>query len=241
MFPTGRVREAVRAAVLDAWAVLLPTECSGCGRSDRALCAACLAALRAEPLAAFRDDLTIWSAVDYTEVTGRVLVAYKDGGRTDAAPALAAALRAAVGAALAATATPDEPGAAGAGILLATVPSSRRAWRARGFHPVDRLLGRAGLRPTPLLRQSGRILDQVGLGKAERLDNRRGSMIATRPLTGSRIVLVDDIVTTGATLLEARRAIRQAGGEVLAAATVAHTRRRQPDNPSPGDTHRPML
>ena len=238
MFPSGRLRQALRAAVLDAWAVLLPTECSGCGRPDRALCAACRAALLPEPRAAFRDDLTIWSAVDYTEVTGRVLVAYKDGGRTDAAPALAAALRSAVRAALAATAAPggSAPGgsAAGDGILLVTVPSSRRAWRLRGFHPVDGLLGRAGLRPTPLLRQSGRILDQVGLGKAERLDNRRGSLVATRPLTGSRVVLVDDIVTTGATLLEARRAIRQAGGEVLAAATVAHTRRRQPDVPQSG-------
>lgn len=233
MFPSGRLRQAMRAAVLDAWAVLLPTECSGCGRPDRALCAACRAALLPEPRAAFRDDLTIWSAVDYTEVTGRVLVAYKDGGRTDAAPALAAALRSAVRAALAATAAPGGS-AAGGGILLVTVPSSRRAWRVRGFHPVDGLLGRAGLRPTPLLRQSGRILDQVGLGKAERLDNRRGSLVATRPLTGSRVVLVDDIVTTGATLLEARRAIRQAGGEVLAAATVAHTRRRQPDVPQSG-------
>ena len=220
----GWVRQAVRAAVLDAWAVLLPAECSGCGRPDRALCAACTAALRAEPRPSTRGELTVWSAVDYSDVTGRVLVGFKDGGRTDAAPALAAALSAAVAAVLAATAG-TEPG-----ILLVTVPSSRRAWRARGFHPVDLLLARGGLRPSALLRPAGRVADQVGLGRDQRLDNRHGSLVAARDLTGCRIVLVDDIVTTGATLREAARAIRRAGGEVVGAATVAETRRHHPDN-----------
>jgi len=223
------VRAAARAAVLDAWAVLMPTECSGCGRADRALCSACAGALAGTPTAADRDDLTVWSALDYSDVVGRVLVAYKDGGRTDAAPALAAALRLAVGAALRAAQPSSPPGPAVGGILLVTVPSSRRAWRVRGFNPVDLLLRRAGLRPTVLLRPRLTVADQVGLGRQQRLDNRIGSLVATRSLRGSRIVLVDDIVTTGATLLEARRAIRQAGGEVVGAATVAETRRRHPD------------
>lgn len=221
------VREAARAAVLDAWAVLMPTQCSGCGTPDRALCASCLSALRAQPRAAYREDLTVWSALEYTEVVGRVLVAYKDGGRTDAAPALAAALRGAVAAALAAADDPC-PAQPPGGIVLVTVPSTRRAWRARGFHPVNLLLRRAGLRGNTLLRPHAGVADQVGLGRQQRLDNRSGSLVATRPLAGCRIVLVDDIVTTGATLLEARRAVRQAGGEVVGAATVAETRRRHP-------------
>jgi hypothetical protein len=139
-------RSALQEALLDAWAVLMPTECSGCGSPDRALCPACACALHAAPKPATRGTLTVWSALDYSDVVGRVLVAYKDGGRTDCARPLAVALRAAIAAALAAA----EPGSGG--ILLVTVPSSRRAWRARGFHPVDLLLKRAGLTPTRLLR-----------------------------------------------------------------------------------------
>lgn len=219
-------RWSLKDAVLGAWAVLMPTECSGCGRPDRALCDACAAALRPAPAQARRGSLTVWSALDYTDVVGRVLVAYKDGGRTDAAPALAVALAAAVAAALAA-AGPDC-----SGIVLVTVPSSRRAWRARGFHPVDLLLARAGLRPARLLRprRRVRVADQVGLGRDQRLLNRGGTLAATRPLAGQVVVLVDDIVTTGATLLEARRALHEAGADVFGAATVAETRRHLPDS-----------
>lgn len=199
----------------------MPTECSGCGLPDRALCGACLAALAPQVHSSERAGVLVWSALDYSGVARRVLGAFKDGGRTDAAGALAAPLRAAVAAALAPV--PDGPG-----VHLVTVPSSRRAWRIRGYHPVELLLGRSGLRTTRLLRTVGETQDQVGLGSAERGQNRTGSLVAHRSLRGFRVLVVDDILTTGATVLEVRRAVLAAGGEVVGVATLAETRRRFP-------------
>ncbi|MDJ0349874.1 phosphoribosyltransferase family protein [Cryobacterium sp. PH29-G1] len=221
------VRDRLAGAARDAWSVLLPTECSGCGAVDRALCAACRVALRPAVHSVTRDDAVIWSALTYEGVARHVISAYKDGGRTDAAAALAAPLRAAVVAALAAH--PDDVDCSTRrGIQLVTIPSSSQAWRERGYHPVDALLHRAGLHPVAALTQRREALDQVGLGRAERVANKSNSLIARRPLAGTRVLLVDDIVTTGATLLEARRAVFAAGGTVIALATLAETRRRLP-------------
>jgi len=214
---------AVRHAVLDAWAVVLPTECSGCGAADRGLCDACRAALLPAVHPCHRDGVLVWSALDYSGVARQVIGAYKDGGRTDAASALAVPLGLAVAAALAAP-----PATGRGGVHLVTIPSSPRAWRARGFHPVELLLARAGLAPTSVLRQSGDAVDQVGLGQAARGANRAGSLVACRPLDGFRCVVVDDILTTGATILEARHAVLRAGGDVVGLATLAETRRHHP-------------
>lgn len=228
----------IRRAVLEAWAVALPTECSGCGAPDQSLCPACREALRPRVHASERDGITVWSALDYSGVARRVIGAYKDGGRTDAARALAPALRAAVAAALG-DALPT--GAGRADVHLVVIPSSRSAWRIRGFHPVSLLLRRAGLAPTPVFRRAAAAADQVGLGREARARNKRGSLVARRALGGFRFVIVDDILTTGATVQEARRAVLQAGGEVVGVATLAETRRRHPAMMRSQETRRQKL
>lgn len=227
-----------RRALQDAWAVLAPTQCSGCGSPDLPLCAGCRVSLDAPVHSCRRGDATIWAALDYSGVVRRILGNFKDGGRTDAAAALAVPLRQAIVQALTsidpARIDPERIDSApkvpsGAGVHLVMIPSTAAAFRARGYHPVELLLRQAGLAATPVLELVSTTADQVGLDREERARNKTGSLRARRSLTDFRCLIVDDILTTGATVLEARRAISAADGEVLGIATLAETRRRIPD------------
>lgn len=219
----------VREAMLDAWAVLAPTECIGCGTPDRALCGACRAELEAAPTVREtlrRDDgseLEVWRAFDYGGVPRSILLAFKDGGRTDAAPALAAVLHRLVRAALAA-APPELRGR----VEFAAIPSSRAAFRRRGYRHVPLLLLRAGFRDAGLLRTTRQTRDQSDLDTTSRFANRAHSLTARPAAAGRAVIIVDDIVTTGATVLEADRAFRARGCQVLCVVALARTGRRLP-------------
>ena len=223
-------------ALGEALAVLFPTACSGCGAADAALCAACRAALRARVHHVERDGFTAWAALEYAGPVRSVIAAYKDGGRTDAAPALAAALRHAIGAALlhGMSTRPDMPRDvhisacvdASAGVHLVSIPSSAAAWRSRGYHPVNLLIARCGLRPWAVLEGVGEAVDQVGLTRQQRALNKAGSLRSRHHLDGQSFLLVDDILTTGASIREAMRALSAAGGTVIGVAALAETPRR---------------
>ncbi|MEP6797352.1 MAG: phosphoribosyltransferase family protein, partial [Lapillicoccus sp.] len=79
--------------------------------------------------------------------------------------------------------------------------------------------------------------DQAGLGQEARARNLAGAYAVrsarTPGLVGRRVVLVDDVMTTGATLVEAARALRAAGAVVEAAVTLAATARRPREPPGP--------
>ncbi|MFF2370101.1 ComF family protein [Agromyces sp. NPDC058110] len=109
------------------------------------------------------------------------------------------------------------------GVLIATIPSTAAARRARGYSPVPALLAACGLRATPVLRLARDRDDQAGLGAEARAANARGGLVAPRRLDGRRYLLVDDVLTTGSTLREARRALVAAGASVVAVAVLAET------------------
>lgn len=234
----------VRESLLDAAAVVLPIRCSGCGGPDRGLCAACRRELAPRVTSRAVDGIPVWSALEYSGTARRVLLAYKESGRVDAASALSRALRAAVVEALRSAQAPaarsmvDRAGH-GRGredaLLPVLVPSTAAARRRRGFHPTGTVLARAHILVPPLwraLRLTRQTRDQAGLSSAGRAVNRQGSMVASARLRGRRCLIVDDIVTSGATITEAARAIDAAGGRVVGAATIAGTpRRRLPQLP----------
>ncbi len=240
----SRVPPAVRAALLDALAVVAPVTCAGCGAPDRAVCPACRAAIPCPPLVRRlalpavpapcgrvpARGVPVGCGSAYAPPWPRLLSALKEEGRTDAARALAPTLIRAVRAAVVAA----EHGAAGTTAArpldVIPVPTPAASLRRRGYAPVEVLLARAGMRPLRAhglpglrchpLRFTRRPADQAGLGVAARAANVDGCLAARIDLAGRRILVVDDVLTTGATLRETCRAIRAAGGEVVACAVL---------------------
>ena len=211
-----------RDALLDALALVLPVECAGCGAPDRSLCAGCRAALAGEPQShRLADGTPATSALDYEGPVRRAILALKESGRTDVAPALSVPL------ALAMTeAVTGARGVAGPPVETLLVPTGRAAFRRRGYDPLALLVRRAGVPHARVLTQIRASTQQKHLALDERSRNRAGTMRATRPLDGRRFLLVDDVLTTGSTLAEAARAVRAEGGEIVAVATLAYTRKR---------------
>lgn len=206
----------LKSALLDAWAVLMPVECGGCGADDRSICTTCISAI--VPVTTPRSSasgLTVFTALTYEGIVRRLILAMKEQNRTDVARALAIPLSAAVTRGL----------ALGDGVELVAVPSSRAAYRRRGYDPVSLMLRHGGHRASRVLVSVRSATRQKLLGVEDRATNMRGSLRARTPLGGRRFLIIDDVLTTGATLAEAARAIRAAGGEVVGAATLAFTPR----------------
>lgn len=210
----------VREALLDAWALVQPIECLGCGALDRAICRECRSALRAVEPRVVRCDagvpVPVWVAADYAGPVRSAILALKEHGRLDAARALSPALLAAVDAAARSAAAPQ-------GLELARIPTTRLALARRGLDPVDEVLRAARLPSATPLRavRQWRAGEQKQRDRVGRLAAASGRYRSRRHLHDRRLILVDDVVTTGATLAAAVAAVREAGGEVLACAAIA--------------------
>jgi predicted amidophosphoribosyltransferase len=249
MFPGGSALAAVVS-------LALPRRCAACAATDVALCHGCRAEVvaclwdggprRARPVPQPAGLPPVHAAGRFEGSLATLVTAYKDEGRRDVAPLLATLLADAVDTTLVGVPVLQRVLAAGDGpVLLVPVPSSAASRRRRGDAPLDHLAALAvrgfAEREVVLadaLRLHRRVADQAGLDAAGRHLNVEHSMAVrpgwTQALPRATCVLVDDVLTTGATLVEAARALRAGGAGAVAAATICATqrRRRAPSDPT---------
>ena len=115
-------------------------------------------------------------------------------------------------------------------LLLLPVPLHKNRRSSRGFNQAELIVRAARkhlppeleLATTVLIRQRETI-SQVGLSREERIENMRGAFRVSDAarVRGRRVIVVDDVMTTGTTLSECARVLKQAGADKVWAATVA--------------------
>lgn len=201
--------------------LLVPPACHGCGREGapgRPLCAECQAGLRwlGVERMALTDDLVAWAPLAYEGAARDLVRALKFRGALRLAGPMAAAI-----------AANAPPGALGGGTLV-PVPLHGGRRRRRGFNQAEELAlaleARTGTPVVDCLRRSAARGQQVGRGRIERLEAlehaielRGGAVAPVAP------VLVDDVLTTGATLRACAAALLSRGSGPVRAVTYART------------------
>ncbi|MET3718282.1 MULTISPECIES: phosphoribosyltransferase family protein [unclassified Arthrobacter] len=250
-----KVADHVMRAAVELLALAVPVDCVCCGAEDLALCVACERQVRLLTRHPFRAEeqapalmtvdggiiLPVVAAGVYREELAQALLSFKRHGQHQLNSVLAKGLGQGIGAA-----------AAGVdGVCLVPVPSSTGAFVKRGFSPVHLLLagwrqGHAGGGPpvVDVIRKSRRRAaplaqlpgGQKGLGRGARAARVRGSMKVPgrkqKQVAGRRCIIVDDVLTTGATLAEAARTLHLSGALVTGAVVLAATR--PPDSAGSG-------
>jgi ComF family protein len=109
--------------------------------------------------------------------------------------------------------------------ILVPVPLGASRRKERGFNQVEELVRRApiGEVDATLLVRTRETVSQVSLPRAERKANMRGAFSAAHPLDPARTyILIDDVVTTGATLQAAIDALISAGAKHILPIALAH-------------------
>ena len=197
--------------------LLLPSQCAECDRPPSVYCVDCLARHENQSRLVQRSNLTGIALTDFDAGMSKALSAFKEKNQFAVAQILVDRLL--------------PSGFETDAELLVAAPSKAASFANRGFVPAEviatRVAKRLELRHLPrALHLASKVEDQASLSQSQREQNLVGAMRASEALKGRRVLLIDDIVTTGSTLLEVERAVIAAGGKPVGFLTIAETVRK---------------
>ncbi len=193
---------------------MLNSHCAGCQRPGPVLCRACRFALVSPPNMAYSSEVV--SAVPFAGRPRDVLLGFKYGNRRQLAHHFAGLLVNRLA----------HAGIDGGNVDVVTwAPTSRAHRQRRGFDQAEvvarRVAAQLGVPCRRLLERDRSSLAQTGLARIERL---HGPVFRSSPSArGKRVLVIDDVVTTGSTLRSASAALRESGAANVLRAAVATT------------------
>lgn len=229
-------RRELRDAAVD---LFLGSTCVGCRRPGTALCLHCGSGLQQLPYVAWPTPRPAnlarpFAVTAYDGAARAAIVAHKERAVLSLAGPLGRAVALSV---MAVVADRGAPGSGTTRVMLVPPPTSAAQVRERGHDPLGRVVRSAvrtlagcgiAARPVPAVERTRSVADQSELSAADRMANLCGAFRVRsrrRPaLRGDPVVVVDDVLTTGATAAEVCRALAEEGAEPLGVAVVAATR-----------------
>lgn len=199
--------------------LIFPSRCAVCDCSGQNLCQQCKPLLLIDQREFQLFDLQILTVLRYTDETSKILVALKDKGQSALIAELSEMLKPVV----------DVLPACESTIYLVPAPSRPENFSRRGFQPMLLLAkkiseGRSGIRVLNCLNFARSVQDQVGLSEHERMRNLSMSMVLNQKIAGRVCYLLDDVVSTGATALEAARVLRLGKASVAGVLAISYSK-----------------
>ena len=199
--------------------LIFPSRCAVCDRPGKNLCLDCKNLLWIEPREFLLSGISLYTVTKYSDETSRLLVSLKDKGQFALVAELAQMLRPVI----------ENLPECESMQYLVPAPSSPDNFSKRGFHPMLLLAQSVASKHPNLsvlncLRFSRHVKDQVGLTEPERIANLSFSMELNQSVTGRVCYLLDDVVTTGATALEAARVLRLGGATLAGVLAISYSK-----------------
>lgn len=198
--------------------LVLPSHCVLCQRVGSSICIDCQAIHLAGSRVVARFNFQGLAVCEYTQNVAKVMHEFKENSATSLAQSMAVSLAALVPATCK---------------TLVPMPSKRQSFYKRGYVPAKVLAVAVAkqiassqkrlIKVSDVLSISAEVKDQASLSGADRRNNLSGAMITKATVGLGEVWLIDDIVTTGSTIREARRCLNAQGVSVAGFLAFAET------------------